>query len=74
MSLIGNIVWLIFGGFMGGVGYIVGGLSTCMTVIGIPFGIETIKVGIATFTHIGNEEIEEPNEGTPMVQILNIIW
>jgi uncharacterized membrane protein YccF (DUF307 family) len=55
MSLIGNIIWLIFGGFMGGIGYIIGGLSTCMTIIGIPFGIETIKVGVATFTPFGKD-------------------
>ncbi len=74
MSLIGNIIWLVFGGFMGGIGYIIGGLSTCMTIIGIPFGIETIKVGVATFTPFGKEVIEGPNVGTPLVQILNIIW
>jgi uncharacterized membrane protein YccF (DUF307 family) len=74
MSLIGNIIWLIFGGFMGGLGYIIGGLSTCMTIIGIPFGIETIKVGVATFTPFGKAVIEGPNVGTPLVQILNIIW
>ena len=74
MSLVGNIIWLIFGGFMSGVGYIVGGLSTCLTIIGIPFGIEAIKLGFSTFTPFGKEIKEEPGADSTLVLILNIIW
>ncbi|HEY9618530.1 MAG TPA: YccF domain-containing protein, partial [Microcoleaceae cyanobacterium] len=35
MSLLGNIIWLVFGGLMSGLGYIIGGLSICLTIIGI---------------------------------------
>ena len=45
MSLLGNILWLIFGGLIAGVGYIIGGLLFCLTIIGIPFGIQTMKIG-----------------------------
>jgi uncharacterized membrane protein YccF (DUF307 family) len=38
MSLIGNIIWPIFGGLLTGLGYILGGLSLCLTIIGISFG------------------------------------
>jgi uncharacterized membrane protein YccF (DUF307 family) len=74
MSLLGNIIWLIFGGFLSGVGYIVGGIGTCLTIIGIPFGLETIKVGIATFTPFGKEIEKTPEADTTLYQILNIIW
>ncbi len=74
MSLLGNIIWLIFGGFLSGIGYILGGISTCLTVIGIPFGIEAIKVGIATFTPFGKEIKKMPNADSTLVQILNLIW
>ena len=57
MSLLGNIIWLIFGGFLSGLGYIVGGLSLCTTIVGIPFGWQTIKIGIATMTPFGKENI-----------------
>ncbi|HEY9890040.1 MAG TPA: YccF domain-containing protein, partial [Candidatus Obscuribacterales bacterium] len=70
MSLLGNIIWLIFGGFLGGVGYILGGLSTCLTIIGIPFGLEAIKVGFATFTPFGREIKKSPAADTTLVQIL----
>ena len=74
MSLLGNIVWLVFGGFMSALGYILGGISTCLTIIGIPFGIETIKVGVATLTPFGKKITEGPGVGTPLIQILNVIW
>ena len=53
MSLLGNILWLIFGGFLAGLGYIVGGLGMCLTIVGIPFGIQSIKLGVATFAPFG---------------------
>jgi uncharacterized membrane protein YccF (DUF307 family) len=39
MSLVGNLIWLVFGGLLAGLGYILGGLSLCLTLIGIPFGL-----------------------------------
>ncbi|MGK7889256.1 MAG: YccF domain-containing protein [Leptolyngbyaceae cyanobacterium] len=74
MSLLGNIIWLVFGGFLSGVGYIIGGLSTCLTIIGIPFGIEAIKVGVESFTPFGKEVVKNSNADTPLALILNIIW
>ena len=74
MSLLGNIIWLIFGGFLSGVGYIVGGLSTCLTIIGIPFGLEAVKVGFATFTPFGREIKKDAAADSTLVQVLNVIW
>ena len=64
----------MFGGFLSGVGYILGGISTCLTIIGIPFGLETIKLGFATFTPFGREIRKHPEADSTLVQILNVIW
>ena len=74
MSLLGNIIWLIFGGFFSGVGYILGGLSTCLTIIGIPLGLATIQVGIASFTPFGREIKKSPEADSALYQILNVVW
>ncbi|WP_008311791.1 YccF domain-containing protein [Leptolyngbya sp. PCC 6406] len=74
MSLLGNIIWLVFGGLLGAIGYIAGGISTCLTIIGIPFGIATINMGIATLTPFGKEIVEGPEVGTPLITILNVVW
>ncbi|WP_242850851.1 YccF domain-containing protein [Clostridium algidicarnis] len=34
---IGNIIWIIFGGLFGEIGWIILGLTSCITIIGIPF-------------------------------------
>ncbi|MEC4803809.1 MAG: YccF domain-containing protein [Jaaginema sp. PMC 1079.18] len=74
MSLLGNIIWLIFGGFLSGIGYIVGGLSLCLTIIGIPFGIQSIKIGFATMTPFGREVVESRTANGTLETIFNVIW
>jgi len=74
MSLIGNIIWLIFGGFLVGIGYIIGGLGLCLTIIGIPFGIQSMKLGVATFAPFGKELFELENANSPLRIIFNVLW
>ncbi|MDJ0637163.1 MAG: YccF domain-containing protein [Xenococcaceae cyanobacterium MO_188.B29] len=74
MSLLGNIIWLIFGGFIAGIGYILGGLLICLTIIGIPFGQQAIKLGIATMTPFGREIVVTPSAGTFLNTVFNILW
>ncbi len=74
MSLLGNIIWLIFGGLIAGVGYIIGGLLFCLTIIGIPFGVQTMKIGVATFTPFGKEIVELENANSVTRLVLNVIW
>ncbi|HLE70607.1 MAG TPA: YccF domain-containing protein [Vicinamibacteria bacterium] len=74
MSLLGNILWLIFGGLVAGLGYILGGLLTCITIVGIPFGIQAMKIGVATFAPFGKQIVELPEANSPLRLILNVIW
>ena len=74
MSLLGNILWLIFGGLIAGVGYILGGLLMCLTIVGIPFGIQSMKLGVATFAPFGKRIVEAPDANGPLQIVLNVIW
>ena len=65
MSFLGNLIWLIFGGFLSGMGYILGGLALCLTIVGIPFGMQAIKIGLATFAPFGREVREVENANNP---------
>jgi uncharacterized membrane protein YccF (DUF307 family) len=73
-SLLGNIIWLLFGGLISGLGYIIGGLSLCLTIVGIPFGLQQIKVGLATMTPFGKKVVTVENADSPLRVILNVIW
>ena len=74
MSFIGNLIWLIFGGLIVGLGYIIGGLLLCLTIIGIPFGMQAIKIGFATLTPFGKQVVEGDNANSPLRIIFNVIW
>ena len=74
MSLLGNIVWLIFGGFFAALGYIIGGVLLLPTIIGIPFGLQSISLGIASLAPFGKELKEADNANSPLNLIFNLIW
>lgn len=74
MSFFGNLIWLIFGGFLSGVGYILGGVVLCLTLVGIPFGVQAIKIGFATFAPFGREVREMENANNPGNVIFNMLW
>ena len=74
MSFLGNIIWLIFGGFLAGLGYIIGGIALCLTIVGIPFGVQAMKIGVATFAPFGGEVQEFENAYSIGSTIFNMIW
>jgi uncharacterized membrane protein YccF (DUF307 family) len=74
MSLIGNVIWLIFGGLITGLGYIIGGLVLCLTIVGIPFGLQSIKLGFAAFAPFGKDVVETRNADSPLRLIFNLLW
>ncbi len=74
MSVLGNIIWLIFGGFIAGMGYILGGLLLMLTIVGIPFGLQSIKLGLATMAPFGKEIVESEDANRPLNLVFNVIW
>ncbi len=74
MSLLGNILWLIFGGLFAGLGYIFGGLVLCLTIVGIPFGLQSIKLGWATFAPFGKEIVETEHANSALRILFNVLW
>lgn len=74
MSFLGNIIWLIFGGFITGLGYIIGGMLVCITIIGIPFGVQSIKLGVATLAPFGRDIVVVEGSGGTLEVLFNILW
>ena len=74
MSCLGNIIWLVFGGFVAGVGYILGGLGLCITIVGIPFGVQSMKLGVATMSPFGREIVVLEDSPGTLELVFNIIW
>ena len=53
MRTIGNILWFIFGGLLGGLAWIFAGCIRCITIIGIPFGKQFFKMARLSFMPFG---------------------
>jgi uncharacterized membrane protein YccF (DUF307 family) len=74
MKILGNIIWLIFGGFAIFLEYILAGLALCVTIIGIPFGIQSFKLGILALWPFG-QKIEYMDYAPGCLStVMNILW
>lgn len=74
MNLLLNIIWLIFGGFLLVLGYLLGALLLCITIIGIPFGVQCFKLAGLALAPFGREIREKEPPSGALAVILNIIW
>jgi uncharacterized membrane protein YccF (DUF307 family) len=74
MSVLGNILFFILGGFLIFLGYLLGGIVLCLTIIGIPFGIQCFKLAGGVLAPFGREVREKEPPGGPLALIMNIIW
>ena len=71
MSFLGNIIWFIFGGFLSGLSWIVSGIIWCITIIGIPYGLQCFKFASLSFAPFGKEV---NYSGGVVSFIVNVIW
>lgn len=71
MRLIGNILWLILGGLFLAAGWAVIGLVLCVTLIGIPLGVQAFKMADLTLTPFGKTVVYGGGMGSVLA---NIVW
>lgn len=74
MSFLLNILWFIFGGFLISFAYVFGGVLLCITIIGIPFGIQCFKLSVLGLAPFGHEVREREPPGGCVSVIMNVIW
>ncbi len=71
MSLLGNILWIIFGGLLSALGWLIAGLLWCITVVGIPVGMQCFKLASLSLCPFGKEVV---NRGGTVSFLLNVVW
>ena len=74
MNFIGNVLWFILGGFLVALIYFVVGLLMCLTIVGIPFGVQLFKLGIYALWPFGHELVNGPNEPGCLSTVMNLLW
>ena len=74
MSVLGNIIWLVFGGFFMALEYLVSGFLLCCTIIGIPFGLQVFKIGLVALLPFSQTTVVEEGSRRCLEIIMNVIW
>lgn len=74
MTILGNLIWIICGGFLISAYYAVMGIVFCITIIGIPFGVQLLKMaGFALCPFGRNVRCDTRDMGCLSI-LMNIIW
>ena len=71
MRLIGNILWFICGGIISGLSWLAAGILWCITIVGIPIGLQCFKFAGLSFWPFGKEVVYG---GGAMSTIANLFW
>ena len=74
MKLLGNIIWLVFGGFLIALEYFVASLFLMITIIGIPFGMQTMKLAVLALWPFGSKVTDRGNSGGCLLLFMNVLW
>ena len=77
MRLLLNVLWIVLGGgFVIWLEYVIGGLLLCLTVVGIPFGVQCFKIAGMGLLPFGKQIQDDPTSagagctGT----LMNVLW
>ena len=71
MKFIGNVIWIICGGLLSAIGWWLAGGLWCITIIGIPVGVQCFKLSSISLNPFGKDVVDE---GGAVSCLLNIIW
>lgn len=74
MNAIGNLLWIILGGFIIFLMYLFGSLILMITIVGIPFGLQTLKLAILSLMPFGKDVRPGERAGGCLYLIMNVIW
>lgn len=74
MKLLGNIIWLIFGGINIALEYFIAGLILMLTIVGIPFGLQSFKLGILALWPFGTKVEWMQSQPGCLSTFMNILW
>lgn len=71
MGCLGNLIWFAFGGIWCGLSWVLSGILWCVTIVGIPVGVQCFKFAGLAFFPFGKQVIYGGGVGS---LLLNLIW
>lgn len=74
MKSIGNLIWLLLGGIITAIEYFIASIIMMLTIIGIPFGLQTLKLARLALWPFGSEVTDNGSSGGCLSVLMNILW
>lgn len=74
MKTLGNVLWFVFSGIWMAIGFAVSGVVCCLTVIGIPFGIQAFKLAGFALWPFGRTVVLSDDGPTVLGTVFNVVW
>ena len=74
MNILLNLIWIVFGGWVIALEYVVSSLLMMVTIIGIPFGLQTLKLAVLALTPFGSTVVDTTSSGGCISLLMNVIW
>jgi uncharacterized membrane protein YccF (DUF307 family) len=77
MRLFLNVLWVVFGGgFVIWLEYMLGGALLCLTIVGIPFGVQCFKIADMGLLPFGKDFDDDPRApgGGLLGLVMNVVW
>jgi len=74
MNILLNIIWAVFGGVMIAIEYAVSSILMMITIIGIPFGLQTLKLAAVALWPFGTDVVSSGWPNGCLAGVMNVIW
>jgi uncharacterized membrane protein YccF (DUF307 family) len=74
MKIIGNLIWFILGGVVIAIEYLIGSIALIVTIIGIPFGMQTLKMASLAIWPFGRDSRVHTRASGCLYVLMNVIW
>jgi uncharacterized membrane protein YccF (DUF307 family) len=75
LSALGNILWIVFGGgLVLFLMYLLGGVLLCLTIVGIPFGLQCLKLASLALLPFGRQIVFRESAAGCLATVMNLLW
>ncbi len=74
MSFLGNLIWLLFGGIFIAIEYFVSSILLMITIVGIPFGMQTMKLASLALWPFGRKSVVHNRASGCLYILFNVLW
>lgn len=74
MNIFLNIIWVVFGGLMIAIEYAISSVLMMLTIVGIPFGLQTMKLALLALWPFGSDITDDSWPSGCLAGAMNVIW